>query len=487
MLPGVTQSETATLGRVQVEHPAGGFIRPYQRELALLGRAIDLVLVIVSLRIGMFLSGWSWDMRYTLLASVAATLFYLAAEAVKLYDNRRSTPLQADLRNLLVAWTATAFLVLLVGYVLKVSDLYSRTAVMTWFVLAPTALALWRLSVRAGLTKARTLGYNIRRVAIIGSGEHGANVARTVEEAPWMGLKVVGMFDDRAPVPGRVQSNLPAPLLGKTDDLLAEIERGRIDMVYVTLPINNLERITKLLNTLADTTTSVYFIPDMLLFSVVHGRWVRIGELPAVSVFETPFYGVGGWTKRMEDLIVASGVLTIMAIPMLLIACAIRLTSPGPVLFRQRRYGLDGRDFRIWKFRTMTVCEDNGPIAQATKDDPRVTKIGAFLRRTSLDELPQFLNVLAGSMSVIGPRPHAADHNEYYRRLVRHYMVRHKVRPGISGWAQINGFRGETDTLDKMERRVEYDLWYIRNWSVLLDLKIGLTTLWRLWREPNAY
>jgi putative colanic acid biosynthesis UDP-glucose lipid carrier transferase len=135
----------------------------------------------------------------------------------------------------------------------------------------------------------------------------------------------------------------------------------------------------------------------------------------------------------------------------------------------------------------MTVCEDNGPIAQARRDDPRVTRIGAFLRSTSLDELPQFFNVLAGTMSVIGPRPHAADHNEYYRRLVRHYMVRHKVRPGISGWAQINGFRGETNTLDKMERRVEYDLWYIRNWSVFLDLRIGITTLWRLWREPNAY
>jgi putative colanic acid biosynthesis UDP-glucose lipid carrier transferase len=483
----LTHTDTGTLERLRVEHPAGGFIRPYQRELALLGRAIDLVIVIVTLRLGMFLSGWAWDMRYTLLASVAATLFYLCAEAVKLYDNRRSTPLQADLRNLLLAWTATAFIVLLVGYVLKVSDLYSRTAVTTWFVLAPTGLALWRLSVRAGLTKARTLGYNIRRVAIVGSGEHGVNVARTVEQAPWMGLKVVGMFDDRAPVPGRVQSNLPVPLLGKTDDLLEEIARGRIDMVYVTLPINNLERITRLLNALADTTTSVYFIPDMLLFSVVHGRWVRIGEMPAVSVFETPFYGVGGWTKRVEDLIVASAVLLVMAIPMLAIACAIRLTSPGPVLFRQRRYGLDGRDFRIWKFRTMTVCEDHGPIAQARRDDPRVTRIGAFLRSTSLDELPQFFNVLAGTMSVIGPRPHAADHNEYYRRLVRHYMVRHKVRPGISGWAQINGFRGETNTLDKMERRVEYDLWYIRNWSVFLDLRIGITTLWRLWREPNAY
>jgi putative colanic acid biosynthesis UDP-glucose lipid carrier transferase len=475
------------MGRVRIEHPAGGFIRPYQRELAVLGRAIDLVLVVTSLRVSMMVAGWDWDMRYTLLASVAATLFYLAAEAVKLYDNRRSTPLQVDLRNLLVAWTSTAVIVLFVGYALKVSDLYSRAAVMTWFVLSPAALSVWRLGVRASLTKARTLGYNIRRVAIVGSGEHGIHVARTVDQAPWMGLKVVGMFDDRAPVPGRVPSDLPFPLLGKTDDLLRAVTEGRVDMVYVTLPINNIERIGKLLNALADTTTSVYFIPDMLLFSMVHGRWVRIGDLPAVSVFETPFYGVGGWAKRVEDLAVATLVLMVMAIPMLAIATLVKLTSPGPVLFRQRRYGLDGHQFRIWKFRTMTVCEDEGRIEQARKNDPRVTKIGAFLRRTSLDELPQFLNVIAGSMSVIGPRPHAADHNEHYRRLVRHYMVRHKVRPGISGWAQINGLRGETDTLDKMERRVEYDLWYIRNWSILLDLRIGLVTVWRLWRESNAY
>jgi putative colanic acid biosysnthesis UDP-glucose lipid carrier transferase len=487
MIPGLSQSEAAPMRRVRVEHPAGGFIRPYQRELAVLGRAIDLVLVVTSLRVSMLLAGWDWDMRHTVLASVSAVLFYLSAEAVKLYDNRRSTPLPVDLRNLLLAWTATAVIVLFVGYTLKVSDMYSRAAVLSWFVLAPTALAIWRLGVRAGLTKARTLGYNIRRVAIVGSGEHGVQVARTVDGSPWMGLKVIGMFDDRAPVPGRVPADLPFPLLGKTDDLLREVARGNIDMVYVTLPINNLERIGKLLNALADTTTSVYFIPDMLLFSMVHGRWVRIGELPAVSVFETPFYGVGGWSKRVEDLVISSFVLAAMAIPMLLIAMAIKLTSPGPALFRQTRYGLDGREFRIWKFRTMTVCEDSGPIAQAKRNDPRVTRIGALLRRTSLDELPQFLNVLTGTMSVIGPRPHAADHNEYYRRLVRHYMVRHKVRPGISGWAQINGLRGETDTLEKMERRVEYDLWYIRNWSVLLDLRISFVTLWKIWRESNAY
>jgi putative colanic acid biosysnthesis UDP-glucose lipid carrier transferase len=336
--------------------------------------------------------------------------------------------------------------------------------------------------------KIRMLGYNTRRVAIVGSGQQGIRVARTIVGAPWMGLELVGIFDDRKRAVGRIPDELPCELLGTTKDLLVEVNRGRrIDIVYVTLPIHDQQRIASLLNSLSDTTTSLYFVPDMFLFSMVHGRWVQVGDVPAVSVFETPFHGIEGWFKRAEDLVVASIVLLIMGIPMLAIALAIRLTSSGPALFRQRRYGLDGREFRMWKFRTMRVCEDAETLSQATRGDGRVTWLGALLRRTSLDELPQFLNVLMGSMSVVGPRPHATAHNEYYRHLVRHYMVRHKVRPGITGWAQINGLRGETDTLDKMEHRVDYDLWYIRNWSLLLDLQIIGATLFRGWRDDQAY
>jgi len=485
--PDVGRAEASPLSRLKAHHPAGGFIRPYQRQLVVLGRAIDLFWVIASLRVSLALAGWDWDTRYTLLAAFAAIIFYLSAEAVHLYDDRRSHALRFDLRNLVTAWTTTAVVVLLLGYLLKVSDWYSRIAVMTWFLLAPCILGTWQALVRSGLTKARSLGYNIRRVAIIGAGPQGVQVARAVAGAPWMGLKLVGIFDDREPLPGRVPSDLPTPLLGKTTDLLQEVKDGRVDMVYVTLPINNTERIGKLLNAFSDTTTSVYFVPDMFLFSMFNGRWVRIGDLPAVSVFETPFYGIGGWIKRVEDLVIATLVLLVMSIPMLMIAAAIRLTSSGPALFRQRRYGLDGREFGMWKFRSMTTCQDDGEVPQATRDDPRVTRVGAFLRRTSLDELPQFFNVLTGSMAVIGPRPHASAHNEYYRRSVRHYMVRHKVRPGISGWAQATGWRGETDTIEKMERRVEHDLWYIRNWSVLLDLKIIVMTLRHGWRDVNAY
>jgi putative colanic acid biosynthesis UDP-glucose lipid carrier transferase len=277
--------------------------------------------------------------------------------------------------------------------------------------------------------------------------------------------------------------------MGTTRDLLEKAKSGKLDIVYVTaLPISDKERIIALVNALSNTTVSVYIVPDMFLFSMFHGKWVQVGQVPAVSVFETPFYGIDGWLKRCEDIVIASLVLLLMALPMSLIAVAIKLTSSGPVIFKQRRYGLDGKVFHIWKFRTMTVREDHSEaLKQAQRNDSRVTRLGGFLRRSSLDELPQFFNVLAGTMSVVGPRPHATAHNERYRKMIQGYMVRHKVRPGITGWAQANGWRGETDTLDKMEARVEHDLWYIRNWSVLLDLKIIIHTALRGWRSVNAY
>lgn len=470
-----------------IEHPAGGFIRPYQRELRLLGRALDMASLGASLQLGLLLAGWDWSERYLVLTLVACVVFSLFAEAMGLYYDRRSAPLRFDLAKLGTAWFGTAFTMLLIGYAFQVSDQFSRAAIGAWLLLAPASLIVTRVGVRAVLIRIRGLGYNRRRVVIIGASEQGLRVADTVQRSPWMGLELVGIFDDRAPAAGRLPDSLPCPLLGTSKDLVDVIRRGSIDVACVTLPIHDNARIASLLTMLSDTTISVYFVPDMFLFSMFHGRWVHIGDLPAVSVFETPFYGIEGWVKRAEDLVVASGLLALLGLPMLCIAAAVRLTSPGPALFKQRRYGLDGREFRMWKFRTMTQCEDDDVVPQARRGDPRVTRLGAFLRRTSLDELPQLINVLAGTMSVVGPRPHASAHNEYYRRLVRHYMVRHKVRPGLTGWAQVNGLRGETDTLDKMERRVEFDLWYIRNWSIMLDLRIVLLTLVRGWRDENAF
>ncbi|MBW8885460.1 MAG: exopolysaccharide biosynthesis polyprenyl glycosylphosphotransferase [Planctomycetia bacterium] len=220
---------------------------------------------------------------------------------------------------------------------------------------------------------------------------------------------------------------------------------------------------------------------------MLHSRWTDIGGLPAVSVFENPLYGVDGLVKRAFDLVVAGLLTVVLAVPLFVVAIAIKLSSRGPVFFRQRRYGLDGREILVWKFRTMTVCEDGATVTQATKADSRITPLGALLRRTSIDELPQLFNVLEGSMSLVGPRPHAAAHNEQYRKMIQGYMLRHKVKPGITGLAQVRGWRGETDTLEKMQRRVECDHEYIREWSLWLDAKILFRTARVVLAAKNAY
>jgi putative colanic acid biosynthesis UDP-glucose lipid carrier transferase len=253
------------------------------------------------------------------------------------------------------------------------------------------------------------------------------------------------------------------------------------------LPLRAEDRLRQVAESLLDTTASVYYVPDVFIFSLLSSSLTDLRGIPLIALWETPFFGVNGWLKRAEDLVLASLILILVSPLLLFIALGVKLSSPGPIIFKQRRYGLDGHEIMVYKFRTMKVCEDGLDISQATKNDSRVTPFGRFLRRTSLDELPQFFNVLAGSMSIVGPRPHAVAHNEYYRRLIPGYMLRHKVRPGLTGWAQINGWRGETETLEKMEKRVEFDLDYLRRWSLWFDLRIIIITILRSFRDSHAY
>jgi putative colanic acid biosynthesis UDP-glucose lipid carrier transferase len=275
--------------------------------------------------------------------------------------------------------------------------------------------------------------------------------------------------------------------VGDLERLVERARRGDVDIVYITFPMRAEERIREVLAKLADTTASVYIVPDFFVFELLHARWTNINGLPAVSVFENPLYGTNGLLKRSVDVVFGTLLLAAAAVPMLLIGWLIKRSSPGPVFFRQRRYGLDGREILVWKFRTMTCCDDGNEVRQATRDDKRVTRIGRFLRRTSLDELPQLFNVMEGSMSLVGPRPHASAHNEQYRTVIDGYMLRHKVKPGITGLAQVSGYRGETETLDKMEKRVACDHRYIREWSFWMDVKIIAKTLGVVIAQRNAY
>jgi putative colanic acid biosynthesis UDP-glucose lipid carrier transferase len=326
---------------------------------------------------------------------------------------------------------------------------------------------------------------NARRVVIAGAGELGQSLASKIKSSQMTGMRLEGFFDDRGEE--RLPSASPFSLLGNLKDLPGYVREHKVDTIFITLPIRNIQRVTELLDQLHDTTASIYFVPDVFVFDLIQCRTTDIDGLPIVALCETPFQGSQGMIKTASDYIIATLVLLLVSPLMIAIAIAIKLTSPGSVIFKQRRYGLDGREITVYKFRTMTVSEDDDNIRQATRDDERITKVGAFLRKYSLDELPQFINVLQGRMSVVGPRPHAVAHNEQYRPLIKGYMVRHKVNPGITGLAQVLGYRGETETVEAMRDRVQYDLEYLRNWSLSLDMRIILRTLRIVFKDEMAY
>jgi putative colanic acid biosynthesis UDP-glucose lipid carrier transferase len=326
----------------------------------------------------------------------------------------------------------------------------------------------------------------VQKTAVIaGANELGLRLAEHLRTNPFLGIRFAGYFDDRGIA--RMEGTEPSGRLGSLSQLAEYVKAHRVELIYITLPMASQPRILGLLEELHDTTASIYFAPDIFLFDLIQARMETLGGVPVLAVCESPFYGVDGLIKRAADIVLASTILALISPFMVAIAIGVKLNSPGPVLFKQRRYGLDGREILVYKFRSMSVIEDGTVIQQATRDDPRVTPFGAFLRRYSLDELPQFINVLQGRMSVVGPRPHAVAHNEMYRKLIRGYMIRHKVKPGITGLAQVNGLRGETDSLDKMKARIEYDLAYLRNWSLVLDLQIVMKTIGVVLRKQNAH
>lgn len=450
-------------------------------------RLIDAACIVAGLWIGLYWSGRQLSETLLLAACATTIVYYLVAEMSGLYRGWRGVSADRELVCVLTTWAPTLAAVLLGSFLLGQSGLWPRRLVLSWLVCTPTAIASSRIVIRMLQRMLRARGFNARRFAVVGVTDLGLQLARNIEDSPHLGLKLTGFFDDR---PAARTPDMPGDVgrrIGSLDDLVQQARQGQVDMIYITFPMRAERRIKDVLERLGDSTCSVYVVPDFFVFELLHSRWTNIGGLPAVSVFENPFYGVDGIIKRLVDLVLASLILLAAAIPMALIALAIKLTSPGPVFFRQKRYGLDGREIKVWKFRSMTVCEDGAQVAQATRSDPRVTPLGALLRKTSLDELPQLFNVLEGSMSLVGPRPHATAHNEGFRTMIQGYMLRHKVKPGITGLAQVNGWRGETDTLYKMQKRIEYDHKYIREWSPWLDFKILAQTITTVLSHKNAY
>jgi putative colanic acid biosynthesis UDP-glucose lipid carrier transferase len=363
---------------------------------------------------------------------------------------------------------------------------FARDVILGWLLATPVALLIVD-SLSALVTKWLATDRSIaQRYIIFGANDVGLELARRIAQSHGGG-KFLGFFDYRSA--RRLKGTLDNPVTGNCSahDFAEFVRANSITRVYLALPMSPAPRIEELLKELRDTTASIYFVPNLFAFDLVQARCVEINGMPVFSICDSPLHGMSGFWKRAFDLLLAF-VLLLLGWPALLaVALAIKLSSPGPVLFKQRRYGLHGEEILVYKFRSMTVCEDGPVVAQAIQRDSRVTRLGAFLRRTSFDELPQILNVLEGKMSFVGPRPHAVAHNEEYRKLISGYMIRHKVRPGITGWAQVNGLRGETSTVDIMRRRVQYDLDYLKNWSLALDLKIIARTALTVLQGRNAY
>lgn len=452
-------------------------IRPTRSITPVLNHLADSLWLCAGLSGVQWLIGQPINSSTTIACLIGCILMFAIGEVFGIYRPSRGRSANEEITLCTLAWTTTFVAMILVGVFTKQIDSFARSTIALWYIIGGLMLLSSHMSIRALIEWLGKNGYGARRTAIVGANRLGYDIAKNAMQSADSGIKIIGLYDDRNAERRLADDVDLPPFCGNIDLLLEKVRSNEIDTVLIALPMRAEKRIQSLLDQLGNSTASVYIVPDFFVFELLHSRWTHVGGLPVVSVFESPMYGVDGWIKRLLDL-TASVVGCILVSPVLIVcALLVRLSSPGPVFFRQKRYGLDGKEILVWKFRSMYTC-DNGPVVkQATKNDPRVTPIGRILRRTSLDELPQLFNVIEGSMSLVGPRPHANAHNEHFRKLIRGYMMRHKVKPGITGLAQVEGSRGETDTIEKMEARLALDHRYIREWSLWFDVKILFKTI----------
>ncbi len=465
------------------------FFTHYQSLVISIQWFLDGLIIVLLLAVLALGYGVPFQKEYHLLSALAFILTLLVFPAARLYRPWRGVDFLRLGRRVLLAWGIVTGLLLALGFATKTTAYFSRGVLLPWIFLTPVVLLGMRLLVYKILGVLRSYGSNTRTAVIAGAGSLGQHLARSLVDLPLLGIRFLGFFDDAKP--GEEVSPAAGlgdqPILGDLEGMVTFVQYHQVNIVYLALPLRAEARVREIIEKLQDTTASVYFAPDVFIYSLFQSSFTDLRGIPLISLWETPFFGVNAMLKRVLDAVLASMLLIGAAPLMVIVALGVKLTSPGPVFFRQRRYGLEGEEIRIFKFRTMSVCEDGAHIPQVTRDDPRLTSFGKFLRRTSLDELPQLFNVLQGSMSIVGPRPHAVAHNEFYRQRLPRYMLRHKVRPGITGLAQVNGLRGGTATLEKMEQRLAYDLEYLRCWSLWLDLKLICQTVWKTFSDKNAY
>lgn len=444
---------------------------------------LDLAVIASSLWLAYRLRGLDNPEIYLQSCLVAFLLYPALSELI---PARRSPGIASRFQEFwspLAAWAWTFGALLAIAWMAKVTSDYSRVAIGSWALISAVGLAGWRLLRYFARRRATA---NARPAAIAGAGSRARRFARHFQSSSHFDATLKGCFSESEQYARTADDRLDLPVLGDLDDLVERAGKGEFSSIFIALRPEDEEASRRLVAALCDTLTSVYVVPSTYVEELTHAQWVNHGGMSLVSIFEIPYSGVNGWIKRMEDLLLALLMLIVASVPMLVVAASVKLTSPGPILFRQRRHGIDGREINVIKFRTMTATENGADVRQAVRGDSRYTPIGPFLRRTSLDELPQIFNVLRGDMSVVGPRPHAVSVNEQYRKLVPGYMLRQRVKPGITGWAQIHGLRG-SDSLENMEKRVRYDLWYLTQWSLWLDLWIVVRSIPALAGHRNAF
>lgn len=458
-------------------------IKPDSSGFVWFHRFLDLLIPVATLYlVTLFTYDYAWAERYVIMGVLGSFVFVTSAQLVGIYQNWRGRPFFNSIKLIIKAWALTWAILIVIAFLYKDSQNFSRLAVTTWAFITPLILISYRLVIRTFLSKYRMQGKNVRKVAIIGAGKVGQHLTKVLQENLWMGYKPIAFYDDNLELLNTEITGIP--VLGEIDQVYIDAKNNNFDEIYICLPLRVEDKIKDLLNSLTNTTAIVKYIPDLFSFDLMHAKWTDLKGIPVISVYDTPLSSNSArFLKRIEDIVLSSIILLLISPIMIALSIGVKLSSPGPIFYRQTRVGWNGKNFDMLKFRSMPVDIEKDGVQWGSAKNKTNTKFGQFIRATSLDELPQFLNVLKGDMSIVGPRPERDIFVEQFRDEIPRYMQKHMVKAGITGWAQIHGWRGDTS----LEKRIEYDLHYINDWSLWLDIKIIILTVFKGFVNKNAY
>lgn len=459
--------------------------REYSSLLSLIARTIDICAIVLSAYLCYIIPEWPSPLNvqlYVMAVMIGVLLSLIIFPIFRTYGSWRGKASREQIRTIAMAWTTVIAVLIVLAFITKTSTLYSRQWLVTWGVFGFTLIIVFRSVLGFTLKLIRLKGWNHKRIIILGAGDLGKAIASRLKNASATGLKVYSLLDDDEKKHDRVIEGIKVE--GNLNKVAELVDRYEIDEVWVALPLRAENRIKDVLHDLRFSTVDIRFVPDIFNLALLNHSITEIAGLPVLNLSESPMHGINWFAKTIEDKLLSLFILLLVSPLMIIIALGVKLSSPGPIFYRQERVSWNGRPFMMLKFRSMPVAveDESGPV-WAKAGERRATKYGAFLRKTSLDELPQFLNVLKGDMSIVGPRPERPIFVSEFKEKIPAYMKKHLVKAGITGWAQINGWRGDTD----LNSRIEYDLHYIENWSVWFDLKIIFLTLVKGFVHKHAY